>query len=324
MGCYLVTGCAGFIGAKVAELLLNRGHIVVGVDNLYPAYDVRLKEWRLAQLRKRPNLTFYRLNICEKDTLYSNLRQDNSQIDAIIHLAAQAGVHASVQNPQLYYETNVLGTLNLLEFCRNAEIRKFILASTSSIYGARTPLPFREDSTPEAPISPYAASKKAAEELCYTYHYLHRLDITVLRYFTVYGPAGRPDMSIFRFVQNIIEGRPIVIYGDGSQTRSFTYIDDIAQGTIAALTLKGYEIINLGSSQAVSINEVVHVIEHLTGRKAFIEYRPRHPADVPATQADCTKAMRLLQWAPKVTLEEGLQATIDWYKENRSWAKEIK
>jgi UDP-glucuronate 4-epimerase len=324
MGCYLVTGCAGFIGAKVAELLLNGGHIVVGVDNLYPAYDVCLKEWRLAQLRHQPNFTFYRLNICEKDTLYSNLRQGDFKIDVIVHLAAQAGVHASVQNPQLYYETNVLGTLNLLEFCRDAEIRKFILASTSSIYGARTPLPFQEDSTSEAPISPYAASKKAAEELCYTYHYLHKLDITVLRYFTVYGPAGRPDMSIFRFVRDIIEGRPIVIYGDGSQTRSFTYIDDIARGTIAALTLKGYEIINLGSSQAVSINEVVHAIEHLTGRKALIEYRPRHPADVLATQADCTKAMRLLQWTPKVTLEEGLQATIEWYKANRSWAKEIK
>lgn len=325
MAFYLVTGCAGFIGARVTELLLDAGHSVIGVDNLHPAYDVRLKNWRLTQFHHQPNFVFYHLDICERKSLY-NIKRSSSdfKLEAIIHLAAQAGVHASVKNPQLYYETNVLGTLNLLEFCRDMGSKKFILASTSSLYGARTPLPFREDANTDAPLSPYAASKKAAEVLCYTCHYLYELDITVLRYFTVYGPAGRPDMSIFRFVQNIIEGWPIVIYGDGTQTRSFTYIDDVARSTLASCPLRGYEIINVGSHQMINLNEVIGIIERLTGRKALIEYRPRHPADVTATQADCAKAMRLLNWVPHVTLEEGLQATIDWYKKNRDWAKEIR
>lgn len=324
MAYYIVTGCAGFIGAKVTEFLLNERHFVIGIDNLYPAYDVRLKNWRLAQLHTQPHFTFHRLNICEREALY-NLRQYLSKLkfDAVIHLAAQTGVHASVSNPRLYYKTNVLGTLNILDLCQEIGIKKLILASTSSLYGAHTPLPFREDAKTDTPLSPYAASKKAAEELCYVYHHLYELDITVLRYFTVYGPAGRPDMSIFRFVRNIIEGLPIIIYGDGTQTRAFTYIDDIAQGTIAALPLKGYEIINLGSSQTVSLNTVIQVIERLTGCKAVIEYCTRHPADVAATQADCTKAMRLLCWSPQVTLEEGLRATINWYKANRDWVKNI-
>lgn len=326
MAYYIVTGCAGFIGSRVTELLFkfNKRNFVIGIDNLYPAYDVRLKDWRLARLHTQPNFTFHRLNICEKKALYK-LRRYLSKLkfDAVIHLAAQTGVHASVSNPQLYYETNVLGTLNILDLCRELRIRKLILASTSSLYGADTPLPFREDAKTDTPLSPYAASKKAAEELCYVYHHLYGLDITVLRYFTVYGPAGRPDMSIFRFVQNIIEGLPITIYGDGTQTRGFTYIDDIAQGTIAALPLKGYEIVNLGGSQAVSLHTVIQVIERLTGRKAVIDYRPRHPADVAATQADCSKAMRLLKWIPQITLEEGLQATIDWYEANRDWLKRL-
>jgi nucleoside-diphosphate-sugar epimerase len=324
MAFYLVTGCAGFIGARVTELLLDAGHFVIGIDNLYPAYDVRLKAWRLARFHHQPNFAFNRLDICEREALY-NIRRNSSdfKLDAVIHLAAQAGVHASVKNPKLYYETNILGTLNLLEFCRDIGSKKFILASTSSLYGAHTPLPFREEANTDAPLSPYAASKKAAEVLCYTYHHLYGLDITVLRYFTVYGPAGRPDMSIFRFVRGIIEGRPIIIYGDGTQTRSFTYIDDIAKGTLAALPLRGYEIINLGNPRMVNLNEVVHIIEHLTGCRASVEYRPQHPADVTAAQADCTKAMRLLQWTPCVTLEEGLRATIDWYKTHRDWVKEI-
>lgn len=325
MAYYIVTGCAGFIGARVTEFLLSEGHFVIGIDNLYPAYDVRLKDWRLARLHSQPNFTFHLLSICEQKALYNLMKQYSSKLkfDAVIHLAAQTGVHDSVSNPQLYYETNVLGTLNILDLCREIGIKKLILASTSGLYGAHTPLPFREDAKTDTPLSPYAASKKAAEELCYVYHHLYGLDITVLRYFTVYGPAGRPDMSIFRFVRNIIEGLPLIIYGDGTQTRSFTYIDDIARGTIAALPLKGYEIVNLGSSKAVNLNTIIQVIERLTSRKALIEYHPLNPADVAATQADCTKAMRLLCWNSQVTLEEGLQATIDWYKVNRDWVQKI-
>ncbi|MCI2429077.1 GDP-mannose 4,6-dehydratase [Candidatus Acetothermia bacterium] len=322
MANYLVTGCAGFIGAKVTEFLLSDGHTVVGVDNMSRAYDVRLKEWRLARLRKSHNFAFHRLDIREVEAI-GHLAISDARFDAILHLAACAGVRSSVEEPRIFYETNVLGTLNLLEFCCEAGVRRFILASTSSLYGLHTPLPFCDDASTDAPLSPYAASKKAAEVLCHTYHYLYGLDVTVLRYFTVYGPAGRPDMSIFRFVRSIVEGRSILIYGDGTQTRSFTYIDDIAQGTLAALPLRGYEIINLGNPKMVNLSDVVHIIEHLTGCKASIEYRPRHPADVTATQADCAKAMRLLNWIPGVALEEGLRATIDWYKTNRDWVKEI-
>ena len=235
----LVTGCAGFIGARVTELLLNQGHTVVGVDNLNDAYDVRLKHWRLARLEGRPGFTFHRLDITDRmalHTLFEALAV-SGLLSAVVNLAARAGVRQSVENPWVYYETNVTGTLNLLELCREYGGKKFVLASTSSLYGANNPRPFCEDADTDEPLSPYAASKKAAETLCYTYYYLYGLDVTVLRYFTVYGPAGRPDMSLFRFVQWISEGRPVIVYGDGTQERDFTYVDDIARGTLAALKL---------------------------------------------------------------------------------------
>ena len=241
-----------------------------------------------------------------------------------MHLGAQAGVQASVSDPWTYYETNVLGTLNTLELCRELGVEKFILASTSSVYGADTPRPFREDSDTSRPLSPYAASKKAAETLTYAYHHLHGLDATVLRYFTVYGPAGRPDMSIFRFVRSIAEGDPITVTGDGRQERDFTFVDDIARGTVAALKPLGYEVINLGGDRPVVLADAIGIIEGALRQTAAIEYAPMPSADVPATWADIRRAEKLLGWRPQVPIEEGVERTVRWYLENREWAKEIR
>jgi len=328
VACYLVTGVAGFIASKVAEFLLADGHTVVGVDNLNDAYDVRLKRWRLAQLEGRPGFEFHRLDICDRDALCdlfgSQSRIGNPRFDAVINLAARAGVRQSVENPWVYYETNVTGTLNLLELCREFAVKKFVLASTSSLYGANNARPFREDANTDGPLSPYAASKKAAEALCYTYHYLYDIDVTVLRYFTVYGPAGRPDMSLFRFVQWISEGRPVIVYGDGKQSRDFTYVDDIARGTVAALRPLGFEVINLGSDRPVALEDAIRLVEELVGNKANVEYRPRHPADVLATWADIGKAERLLGWRSRTPFAEGVRRLVDWYQEERAWAREVK
>ncbi|MDD3828369.1 MAG: NAD-dependent epimerase/dehydratase family protein, partial [Anaerolineae bacterium] len=284
----LITGTAGFIASKVAELLLDEGHTVTGVDNLNDAYDVRLKEWRLARLQARPGFRFQRLDIADRRALRPCFQ--NSPPDAVINLAARAGVRPSVQDPWIYLEANVTGTLNLLELCREFDVKKLVLASTSSLYGASNALPFREDANTDRPLSPYAASKKAAEALCYTYHALYGLDVTVFRYFTVYGPAGRPDMSPFRFVQWICEGRPVTVYGDGRQSRDFTYVDDIARGTVAGLRHLDYQVINLGSDQPVVLMDLVRLVEELAGRQAILEFRPAHPADVPATWADIGRA----------------------------------
>ena len=277
----LVTGCAGFIGSNVARLLLELGHSVQGVDNLCHPYVAQLKEWRLGALAGSSRFTFHRLDVSDHRGLHPIFRGDNPDgpVFAVIHLAASAGVRDSVENPRPYYETNVLGTLNLLELCREFSVSRFILASTSIVYGSQMTGPVAEDAPCDRPLSPYAASKTAAETLLHSYHHIHGLDAAVLRYFTVYGPAGRPDMSIFRFVRAIAEGEPITVNGDGTQQRDFTYVDDVARGTAAALALHGYETINLGNDRPVVLNDVIRMIEDAAGRHAQIQYRPRHPAD---------------------------------------------
>ena len=319
---YLVTGCAGFIAARVSQLLLEAGHTVVGVDNLNDAYDPRLKEWRLDRLRSQPGFSFHRLDVSDGTALERRFADDarlgtDPPYAAVVNLAARAGVRSSVENPWVYYQANCDGTLNLLDLCRQHGVKKFVLASTSSLYGDRNPVPYTEDANTDRPLSPYAASKKAAETLAYTYHHLHGLDVTVLRYFTVYGPAGRPDMSVFRFIRRMAEGEPIVVFGDGKQRRDFTYVDDIARGTVAGLRPLGYEVINLGGDRPVELRAVIDQIAALVGRRPEIEYRPAHPADVSATWADVRKARRLLEWSPEVSIEEGLRRSVQWYRENR-------
>jgi UDP-glucuronate 4-epimerase len=324
MGRYLVTGAAGFIGSRVVELLVARGDTVVGADNLNTAYDVRLKEWRLNRLCALDRFHFHRVDITDRGALDSLFDSEHCHdLDGVVNLAARAGVRPSVVDPWVYFDTNTTGTLNLLALVHAHGIQKFVLASTSSLYGADNPMPYTEDSNTDRPLSPYAASKKAAEAICYTYHYLYGIDTTVVRYFTVYGPAGRPDMSLFRFVQWISEDRPVLIYGDGTQQRDFTFVDDIARGTVAALRPLGYEIINLGSDQPVVLSDAVRLVEQLTGKEARIERTPRHPADVFATWADIGRAGRLLDWRPETSFADGVRRLVDWYNENHEWAKDV-
>ena len=321
MATVLITGAAGFIGAQVVRAFLERGYIVVGVDNLNDYYDPKLKEYRLSELAKYDNFSFYKVDVENIEALRV-LFQDKRP-EGVVNLAARAGVRYSLENPFVYQSTNALGTLNLLELMREFGIQKFVLASTSSLYAGQ-PMPFKEDLPVNTPISPYAASTKAAEVMAYTYHYLYGFDVTVLRYFTVYGPAGRPDMVIFRFIKWIDEDKPIIVYGDGTQSRDFTYVDDIAEGTLKAYEAKlGYEIINLGGNNPYRLDEVIGLIESYLGKKAQIEYRPFHKADLKATWADIEKAERLLNWRPTVSLEEGLRRTVEWHIENRDFVRQI-
>ncbi|MCX7993244.1 MAG: GDP-mannose 4,6-dehydratase [Fimbriimonadales bacterium] len=317
----LLTGCAGFIGAKTAEILLEQGHMVTGWDSINDAYDPRLKHWRLSQLNDKANFRFFQVDISEWEPA-QRVFEAYLPYDAVINLAARAGVRQSVRDPWVYIATNTQGALNLLELCRRHGVSKYVLASTSSLYSGNE-RPFREDMPTDRPLSPYAASKKGAETLCYTYHHLYGLDISVLRYFTVYGPAGRPDMSIFRFIRWIAEEEPIQVFGDGLQERDFTYVDDIARGTIAALKPLGYEVINLGGDRPVPLKWIIETIENLLGKKARWCSQPMHPADVQATWADIAKARALLSWEPQISLEEGLERCVKWYLTHREWAKTI-
>ena len=322
MACYFVTGAAGFIASRVCEFLLESGHAVVGIDNFDPVYDLRIKEWRLKRFQNHPQFTFYKDSICDREAL-DRIFSAHPQIAAVINLAAKAGVRDSVLDPWSYYETNVTGTLNLLDQCRQKQINKFILASTSSIYGENAPFPTPETAESSFPLQPYAASKKAAETLCHSYHYLNGLDVTVVRYFTVYGPAGRPAMSMFRFAKWISEGMQVQVYGDGNQTRGFTFLDDIARGTIAALKPVGYEIINLGGHESISINDLLHKFEDVIGKKADLRYFPANKADMSASWADVGKAKRLLGWEPRVGLDEGIRAVVGWYRQEHAWASQV-
>ncbi|MBI5205070.1 MAG: SDR family NAD(P)-dependent oxidoreductase [Nitrospirae bacterium] len=317
----VVTGCAGFIGWKVAEKLLENGYSVVGIDNMNDYYDPRLKEWRLSSISGKENFKFYRYDITD----YEKIKEifSSNKIDAVINLAARAGVRASVENPWIYLDTNVKGTLNLLECCKDSGTKKFVLASTSSLYGLNE-MPFRETDNTDQPLAPYSATKKGAEALCFSYHYLCGIDVSIPRYFTVYGPAGRPDMSIFRFLKNIDNNKPIPVFGDGRQKRDFTYIDDIADGTIKCLQPAGYEIFNFGNDNSVELMYVINLIEQHLGKKAEIEWLPLHPADVRATWANIEKSKQKLNWKPTLSIEDGLKNTVDWYMKNKDFLNKLK
>jgi UDP-glucuronate 4-epimerase len=317
----LVTGCAGFIGWKVSEKLLAENIAVVGVDNINDYYDTKLKVWRLNQLKKNSKFIFHQSDICsfqEVKTVFAN-----HELDAVINLAARAGVRASVEDPWAYLDTNVKGTLNLLECCKEFGVKKFVLASTSSLYGLNK-MPFRETDKTDTPLAPYSATKKGAEVFCFSYHYLFGLDVSIPRYFTVYGPAGRPDMSIFIFIKNIDNGVPITVFGDGKQKRDFSFIDDIADGTLKCLQPFGYEILNLGNDNSVELMYVINLIEDALGKKALITFSPRHPADVMATWADIEKSKEKLNWYPRTSIEEGIKKTVEWYLGNRDFVKGLR
>ncbi len=317
----IVTGCAGFIGGKVSEQLLKNNDRVIGIDNMNDYYDPALKEWRLQSLKKYDGFSFVKADI--SDFPATRKLFAGKKIDAVINLAARAGVRASVSDPWIYLDTNVKGTLNLLECCKEFNTKKFVLASTSSLYGFNK-MPFLEDSPTDSPLAPYSATKKSAEALCYSYHYLYGIDITIPRYFTVYGPAGRPDMSIFIFIKNIDNGTPVPVFGDGKQQRDFSYIDDIADGTIRCLRDVGYEIFNFGNDKPVELMYVINMIEKELGKKAFIEFSPRHPADVVATWANINKSRTKLGWEPKTSIEEGIKNTVAWYMENRDFLNSLR
>lgn len=317
----LLTGCAGFIGARTTELLLDHGHQVVGIDNLNDYYDIRVKEHRLSRLRDRPGFSFEGIDIEDRTALEALFA--GHPFDAIINLAARAGVRASIVDPHVYLTTNTQGALNLLQLATLHGVPRYVMASTSSLY-AGAPMPFTETADVTRPISPYAATKLAAEALAYTWHHLHGIHVTILRYFTVFGPAGRPDMSPFRFIEWIRRGHPVTLYGDGSQTRDFTYIDDIAAGTLAALRSEGYEIYNLGGGNSpLSINTMIRTIEHELGQTAIIHHQPMNNADMQDTAAEIAKAGNRLGWQPKTDPISGFRQTVAWHRQNAAWLDDI-
>ena len=318
----LITGAAGFIGSRTAQILLEQKYKIVAIDNLNDYYDIRIKKFRLSLLKQDKNFIFYEGDIEDKPFLTEIFKKYS--ISTVINLAARAGVRYSITNPFIYASTNYYGSLNLLDMMRENNISKYVMASTSSIY-AGSKMPYKEESSVNQPISPYAASKKAAELIAYTYHHQFNIDVSIVRYFTVYGPSGRPDMSVLRFIKWIDEEKPIILYGDGSQSRDFTYIDDIARGTIAASEKDvGYEIINLGGGKnPISINTLIAKIELLLNKFAVINQKPFHSADVDSTWADIKKAKNILNWEPIISLDKGLEKTVSWYMQNKSWLKDI-
>ncbi|MDR1254818.1 MAG: SDR family NAD(P)-dependent oxidoreductase [Puniceicoccales bacterium] len=305
----LVTGCAGFIGSKVTEFLLNDNISVIGIDNLNDYYDPQLKRFRLKNLEALGgDFTFVKADIEDKVFLKDLFNQ--CAFDTVYNIAARAGVRASLEVPDIYMGTNVLGLLNLLECMRVHKTQKLVFTSTSSLYAGQA-MPFVETLSVNEPISPYAASKKAAEMLCYTYHHLYGIDVSILRCFTVYGPYGRPDMSPDKFMKCIVSGKALPLNGDGTQSRDFTFIDDIARGIILASKPLGYEIINLGNEHPHTIHKMINLLECYLNKKAMIEPHPFNASDMMHTFANTEKARRLLGWCPTVNLEEGLKRMVD-------------
>lgn len=310
----LLTGGAGFIGSHLAENLLRDRHDLTIIDDFNDFYDPRLKRENIEILRK-----IGEFELVEGDIRNSSLVDSlfaKRTFDQVVHLAARAGVRPSIKNPQLYIDTNVTGTLNLLEGVRRAKVPKFVFGSTSSVYGVNSKVPFSEDDAILHSISPYAATKLCAEQLCHNYHHLYGIEVVIPRFFTVYGPRQRPEMAIHKFARAISKGEPIEMYGDGSTRRDYTFVSDIVAGVRACIdrTL-GYEIVNLGESNTVELKYLIALIEKNVGKKAIIKQLPEQPGDVPITFANISKAQRLLGYEPKVPIEEGIKQFVKWYQE---------
>jgi UDP-glucuronate 4-epimerase len=313
----LVTGCAGFIGSHVAEALLKRGDSVIGVDNLNDYYDVRFKKQNLEILKKLPGFVFYKADICDFKAMKKIFEKEKPE--KVVHLAARAGVRPSIENPFIYEETNIKGTLNLLELAKEYKVKSFVSASSSSVYGNQKKIPFSETDDVDKCISPYAATKKAGELLCHAYHHLYNMKITCLRFFTVYGPRGRPDMAPYLFVESVLKGAPIKKFGGGKSRRDYTFIADIVKGVIAAVDQElEFEIINLGNNKPVELNKFISLVEELTGKKAIINPLPMQPGDVDTTYADIRKAKKLLGYHPATDFEESMRQFVEWFRNNRS------
>lgn len=315
----LVTGAAGFIGYHVATALLERGETVIGVDNLNSYYEVSLKKARLANLNKHSRFTFFETDIADKLAMDSVIEKSPA-IDRIIHLAAQAGVRYSLENPFAYVQSNLVGHMVILEICRNIKgFKNLVYASSSSVYGGNKKLPFAVEDRVDNPLSLYAATKKADELLSHSYSHLYKIPTTGLRFFTVYGPWGRPDMATWLFTKAILEGKPIDVFNNGDMKRDFTYIGDIVKGTIAALDNPPsgelpYKIYNLGNNNSESLMDFIHVLESAIGKKAIIDFKPMHPGDVKETYADIEDAKKDLGFSPSTPMNLGLPEFVKWFK----------
>jgi len=307
----LVTGGAGFIGSHLCDALLRARHRVIALDNFDDFYDPAVKHCNLSQALQHPHFTLLEGDIRDTDTVHRALRDP---VDVVVHLAARAGVRPSIEQPLLYHDVNVTGTLVLLDACRRNGVTKFIFASSSSVYGNNTKVPFAEDDPVDAPISPYAASKRAAELFCHTYHHLYGMAITCLRFFTVYGPRQRPDLAIHKFTRLMHSDQPIPVFGDGGMMRDFTYIDEIIDGVLRAIDrCLGFHIYNLGEARPVSITDLVMRLERILGKKAIINHKPPQPGDVNRTFADITRARRELGYNPTTDLHTGLTRFVEWF-----------
>ncbi|MFW6151975.1 MAG: SDR family NAD(P)-dependent oxidoreductase [Verrucomicrobiota bacterium] len=313
----LVTGGAGFIGSHTAERLAARGDNVVVIDELNDSYDPAIKQRNLDEITRSPRVSFTKGDIRDKDCLRKLFHEND--FDVVVHLAARAGVRQSLEMPALYEQVNCMGAINILECARERGIKRIVIASSSSVYGNVKEIPFKESVRIDTPISPYAATKAACELYSHTYHHIYGMSITALRFFTVYGPRGRPEMAIYKFTSLIDRGEPIPFYGDGTSRRDYTFYSDIVDGIEASVDRDlGYEIINLGECQTTSLSEMVSMIEENLGKKAIINPLPMQPGDVMATCADISKAGRLLDYNPSVKVKEGIQRFVQWYLEQKS------
>lgn len=307
----LVTGAAGFIGSNIAERLITNGKNVVGIDNFDDFYDPKIKEQNISSFKE--SIALYRENINDTDKVDEIIKKED--VKKIIHMAARAGVRQSIENPLIYSEVNGRGTLNLLEIAKQNNIEQFICASTSSIYGGNTKIPFSEEDNVDNQISPYAVSKRAAELYCNSYAKLFKMPVTILRLFTVYGPRQRPEMAIHKFSRAIANDEELTMFGDGSTSRDYTYVDDIVDGFVEALKNPfDYEIINLGDSNPVKLSRMIELTEEALGKKANIQQMPEQTGDMKITYADISKAGKLLSYKPKVPIEEGIPRFVEWFK----------